>query len=182
MILGNPPHQTPAVNPRAYFQQPWAAWFSTLKALFDALSSTAAGALQAANNLSDLASSPAALSNLIGAWQTWAPGITCDAGMVVSAVTITTAEYLAIGSLVLFNLNCSFTLSGTAALRVFITLPTLPVNSSSGFSIAPGSTSTNQSLIGRSDSANYSLFRPSPSANWTLGAQGFICAGHYRRV
>jgi hypothetical protein len=138
--------------------------------------------LQPANNLSDVASSASALSNLLGGWQTWTPVITADTGMTVSAVTITTAEYVILGPLVHFNLSVSLTLGGTAALSVFVTLPTLPVNSSTAFAISPRSVSVNQNMVGRSDSVNYSLFRPSPSTNWTLGAQSFICSGAYRRI
>lgn len=130
------------------------------------------------NNLTFL--SPSQL-NFGSNWQSWTPSITGSGSMTVSGVIINGAGYIIIGPIVYFYFNVAFTLGGTAAQTINVTLPTLPVDNHEALAIFPNATALNQQLVGRTDSSAYSLIRP-PTGNWSLGTQGFICEGFYRRV
>lgn len=121
-------------------------------------------------------------------FSTWTPAVTASGSMTVSGVTITTAQYTQVGPLIFFQVSASFTLGGTAATDVYISLPVAPVGadytpvSASG---SPNDAKTQELLIAFTDWSGGSAptaitVRMNPFASWPAGATSVRVAGVYR--
>jgi hypothetical protein len=133
-----------------------------------------------ANGGTGAASAASALANLIGAWSTWTPTVTASGSMTVSGLTVNQASYQKLGRVVLFALNLTFTLGGTASGYINVTPPVGAnfANNVPFAAVAIPAGGSYENVIAVIGSGNFSVFQTGISA-WPLGSTTILVSGAY---
>lgn len=119
-------------------------------------------------------------------WMSWTPIITANGAMTVSSPTFTVAEWQwSNTSTILYRMNISFTLGGTANTQVYMTAPLL----TSVAAQVPNACWVQEPTFAfpnavnyfhRADSVNGFLLRKFDNSNFVLGVFAFNVQGYYR--
>jgi hypothetical protein len=116
-------------------------------------------------------------------WLSWTPTVTASGAMTVSALTVTDAQYLRIGPLVMFKVFVVCTLGGTASNQMLVTVPvtTAGQNSVITASINVGGGANWFAAWGYTDTSdNQFHVLQTGGGNYTLGSTSLLLEGFYR--
>ncbi len=115
-------------------------------------------------------------------WVTWTPTLTPDAAMTLGAISFADAQYLRVGALLFFKLNCTFTVGGTPGTFVGISVPVPVVGAPSGlagiFTQTP-TTAFMTAAVARSD-LTYGVVLRCGQNLFTAGVYTVYISGFYR--
>lgn len=106
-------------------------------------------------------------------------GCTCSGSMTISAVSVTSANYLFLGPLVIYELNINFTLGGTPSTTVNVPLPVAAASATSWnvVSITQPVLSSQRIGLAYANGSNLEVIQDDQASNWGVGASQTI-QGH----
>jgi hypothetical protein len=123
----------------------------------------------------------AANVNIGSNWQNWSPSVTSF--MSLSGISIADAQYLRIGPIVYVKFDISFTCGGSAADRVFVSLPVAPVGNPQiqYAAISFGSANALQATWAYAEASSTTIqVLTNLQSNYPLGFVRFLVNGQYR--
>lgn len=101
-----------------------------------------------------------------------AAAMSCSGAMTIGTISISAARYMALGALVFFEFNISFTLAGTPSNEIRLTLPIAGSGMDCWAPIAINSDVLSSLRIGLAlvSTTTLKCYQPDQASNWALGA------------